>query len=151
MQPILFSLPGGTNVESYALMLSLAWLVGGVAFYREFRRLDWPLETMLFIMVGCIFGSVIGSVIFSVLFLDWHEIVPRLAATEFVGRTVIGGIIGGFVGVELTKWRLGYKHSTGDAFAVAIPIGHFFGRIGCLLAGCRGCSQATLVETFAFE
>ena len=49
MYPILFSLPGGTPVESYALMLGLAWLVGGTVFYKEFKRLGWPLETMLFI------------------------------------------------------------------------------------------------------
>jgi phosphatidylglycerol:prolipoprotein diacylglycerol transferase len=135
MQPILFEL-GGTPSESYLVMTVIAWAVGGTVFYKEFKRLAWPLETMLFVMAGCMFGAAIGSVIFSLLFLDWHEIGPRLRATEFVGRTVIGGIIGGYVGVELTKWRLGYKHSTGDAFAVAIPIGHVFGRIGCLLGGC---------------
>ena len=50
--------------------------------------------------------------------------------------SVIGGIIGGFIGVEIFKKIVGHEESTGDAFAIAIPIGHAIGRIGCFLSGC---------------
>jgi len=91
---------------------------------------------MLFIMVGCFFGALLGSVFFSILFVDWAEIPKRLSAMDFIGRTVIGGIGGGYLAVEVTKKWVNYPYSTGDAFALAIPLGHAIGRMGCFLGGC---------------
>ena len=48
-------------IDSYSIFFLLAWIIGGIVFYREFRRLDWELEQMLFVMAGCVFGAVIGS------------------------------------------------------------------------------------------
>jgi len=62
---------------------------------------------------------------------------PSLALNpETGGRTLIGGVIAGWLGVELAKWRLGIRRSTGDMFALALPAGEIFGRIGCYLNGC---------------
>ena len=46
------------------------------------------------------------------------------------------GISGGCIGVEIIKKIIGHKEPTGDAFALAIPLGHIIGRLGCLLGGC---------------
>lgn len=138
MHPILFHW-GDAPVESYGVFLFTGWLLGGVIFYREFRRLGWPLETMLFVMGGCIIGAVAGSLVFSVLFVSWEDLpqaVNGMKTLSFVGKTVVGGIAGGFIGVEITKKIIGYPHSTGDAFALAIPLGHGLGRMGCYLGGC---------------
>ena len=79
----------------------LGWAVGGVVFYREFRRRGWPLETMLFVMFGCAVGATVGSLVCSVLFFDWPEVWRRIEAREFVGRTVLGGIA-----AELVLWSV---------------------------------------------
>jgi len=110
--------------------------VGGVVFYREFRRMDWELEEMLFVMAGCIIGAVFGSYLFNVFFVGWEDIPDQVRMLDFAGKTVLGGIAGGFIGVEITKKKIGYPHSTGDAFALAIPLGHTIGRVGCFLGGC---------------
>lgn len=52
------------------------------------------------------------------------------------GKSVLGGLAGGYAGVELAKWRLGYTQTTGDLFAMIIPLGVVGGRLGCLLHGC---------------
>jgi hypothetical protein len=31
-------------IDSYSIFFLLAWIIGGIVFYREFRRLDWELE-----------------------------------------------------------------------------------------------------------
>lgn len=54
----------------------------------------------------------------------------------FGGKSVLGALAGGYAGVELTKWRLGYTQTTGDLFALVIPLGMICGRVGCLLHGC---------------
>ena len=52
------------------------------------------------------------------------------------GRTLIGGILLGWIGVVLARRRLGIQRPTGDLFALALPAGEAIGRIGCLLNGC---------------
>ena len=51
------------------------------------------------------------------------------------GKTIVGGLLGGYLGVELVKWIQGIRTRTGDLFAVPLCIGIGVGRIGCLLAG----------------
>jgi phosphatidylglycerol:prolipoprotein diacylglycerol transferase len=52
------------------------------------------------------------------------------------GRTVLGGVIGGWVAVELGKKWLRITAPTGDAFAFALAAGEAIGRIGCYFNGC---------------
>jgi prolipoprotein diacylglyceryltransferase len=49
---------------------------------------------------------------------------------------VIGALMGGYLGVEIAKKLVGIRHSTGDAFAVAVPLSLGIGRIACVLGGC---------------
>jgi len=68
MHPILYQ-SDTLIIDSYSVFFLLAWMVGGVVFYREFRRMGWELEQMLFVMVGAIVGAVIGSYIFNEIYL----------------------------------------------------------------------------------
>jgi phosphatidylglycerol:prolipoprotein diacylglycerol transferase len=52
------------------------------------------------------------------------------------GRTILGGVAGGYLAVMLTKRLLGITRPLGDLFAVAIAGGEAVGRWGCFLAGC---------------
>ena len=67
MHPILFE-AGSVSVDSYSFFFTLAWIVGGVVYYREFRRLGWALEEMLMVMGCCIIGAVFGSYLFNAIF-----------------------------------------------------------------------------------
>lgn len=52
------------------------------------------------------------------------------------GRTVLGGLLGGWIAVEITKKRAGFVGATGDRFAFPLSIALIFGRLGCVLQGC---------------
>ncbi len=52
------------------------------------------------------------------------------------GRTVLGGILGGWIAVEIAKPRLGIRVPTGDGFAVPLAVALACGRVGCALTGC---------------
>lgn len=52
------------------------------------------------------------------------------------GKSIIGGLAGGYLAVWWTKKRLGIRRSTGDGWALAIPSGEAVGRIGCFLNPC---------------
>jgi len=51
------------------------------------------------------------------------------------GKTIVGGLLGGWLAVELIKKITGIRRRTGDLFALPLCVGIAIGRIGCLLAG----------------
>lgn len=51
------------------------------------------------------------------------------------GKTIVGGLLGGWFAVEVTKKLQGITTRTGDLFAIPLCIGIAVGRIGCFLAG----------------
>lgn len=57
-------------------------------------------------------------------------------ATGLPGKTIEGGIAGGWIAVVLAKRALGVTRPTGDLFALALPAGEAIGRIACFIGGC---------------
>jgi phosphatidylglycerol---prolipoprotein diacylglyceryl transferase len=51
------------------------------------------------------------------------------------GQSIVGGLLGGLVGVELAKRMTRQSRSTGDALVLPLVAGIAVGRIGCFLAG----------------
>ena len=51
------------------------------------------------------------------------------------GKTIVGGLLGGWLGVEIVKRASGIRRRTGDLFALPLCVGIAVGRIGCFLAG----------------
>jgi prolipoprotein diacylglyceryltransferase len=51
------------------------------------------------------------------------------------GQSLVGGLLGGLIGVEIAKKLAGVRHSTGDVFVFPILLGIVIGRVGCCLAG----------------
>jgi phosphatidylglycerol---prolipoprotein diacylglyceryl transferase len=51
------------------------------------------------------------------------------------GKTIVGGLLGGWVAVEIVKKIEGIRTRTGDLFALPLCLGIAVGRIGCFLAG----------------
>ena len=83
---------------------------------------------------GCILGAGIGNKLLFLLEMPqaWAEFgIASLA----MGQTIVGGMIGGLVGIEIAKKLTGITHSTGDLFIVPFCVGLTVGRVGCFVAG----------------
>ncbi len=52
------------------------------------------------------------------------------------GKTVVTGIMGAYVAVELVKAALGIRDRTGDSFAIPLAVAMSIGRLGCFFNGC---------------
>lgn len=113
-------------------------LLGGVQLYRiTKRRKD---SSGLFssrnfaIVTGCIFGAALGNK--AVFWLEFPQLFrwdPALLLQS--GQSMVGGLLGGLIGVEISKKLSGIRHSTGDDFVYPTLLGIMTGRVGCFLAG----------------
>jgi prolipoprotein diacylglyceryltransferase len=89
------------------------------------------------VIVGGMVGALVGAKVLvllqhiDVIGSSWELLLLLLLQ----GKTVVGALLGGLIGVELTKKMIGVKQSTGDAFVYPLIVGTAVGRIGCFLTG----------------
>lgn len=81
-------------------------------------------------------GAGVGAAI-GMRLLFWLSNLNRIRdiAGVFSGKTVVGGLLGGLIGVELVKKLAGIRRSTGDLFVLPLITAMCIGRIGCFLTG----------------
>ncbi len=97
-----------------------------------------PQRTMLTLVavLGAVAGAFLGELPADAFGWAWRPPLTPADALPLGGRTVLGGLIGGWLAVEALKWRLGIRGSTGDGFALPLAIALTAGRLGCASAGC---------------
>ncbi|GAB2786498.1 prolipoprotein diacylglyceryltransferase [Hymenobacter luteus] len=129
---------GPLLVPVHLLLEVLAYSVG-YRFYQHLRtRTPDPIsdENRLWIFIGCAAGALLGSRVLGLL--EHPELLldpPGGWLYYFTNKTIVGGLLGGLVGVELTKKRLGVTTSSGDLMVYPILLAMCIGRLGCHLSG----------------
>ncbi|HSI73024.1 MAG TPA: prolipoprotein diacylglyceryl transferase family protein [Fimbriimonas sp.] len=123
------------------LFNGLAYVVGGFVFFLAARKRKLATDGFLTLALVGMVAGVVGAKVTQLLFQGVavsQAFDPRLG-----GRALLGGMICGWIGVEVAKRQLGIKRSTGDLFALALTSGEAVGRIGCFLGGCCYGSETT--------
>jgi phosphatidylglycerol:prolipoprotein diacylglycerol transferase len=113
-----------------------AFTAGGIVYWRRGNaatqpplRIDrWAL------IAGAALGAAAGSRLLFML-QYWHALQGGGLGAWLGGKTVVGGLLGGLIGVEVAKQATGWRLSTGDGFAWPLLVALIIGRIGCQLAG----------------
>jgi prolipoprotein diacylglyceryl transferase len=114
-------------------------LAATVVFISEARRRGAMNDQSLVAATGALVGGAIGMRL-----SGWAEhINPRfnptlMQAWEYGARSILGGLLGAYVGVLVAKRIGGYRGKTGDLFAPAVALGMAIGRIGCHLTEAPG-------------
>lgn len=138
MLPILLEW-GHFRVATHDAFSLLALGVGFTVYYRELRRRRMLDERIVLISIAALGGAVLGAR----MLLAWENVdfwtahlgrAPLSWIIENSGKSLIGAIAGGWTAIALAKRALGYRRSTGDAYAFALPIGVALGRVGCFLS-----------------
>ena len=95
-----------------------------------------PFSQRTSVMVGGLVGAVIGAKVLVVLN---HPYLWGNASDTLMlflqGKTIVGALLGGLIGVEVTKKIVGISVSTGDAFVCPLIVGMAIGRLGCFFTG----------------
>ncbi len=99
------------------------------------RTIQSPTNRRWLIIAAAAVGALLGSRILGLL-----DQAPQLALHWRVlqlpgGKTIVGGLLGGWLAVEIAKPFAHIRARTGDLFAVPLCLGIAIGRIGCFLAG----------------
>ncbi|WP_308162129.1 prolipoprotein diacylglyceryl transferase family protein [Bacillus sp. ISL-18] len=124
------------GMHPHLLFESLAYFIGFRVYLYTRNKERIPLDKAIWVVVGATLGAAIGS---KVLYWfespvktveNWNNIIYLVE-----GKTIVGGLLGGLIGVESAKKCIGWTRSTGDDFVLPITIGMMIGRIGCFLTG----------------
>lgn len=124
------------GIHPHLLFESLAYFIGFRVYLYTRNKERIPMEKALWIVVGAIFGAFLGSKIVYWMenpvktFQQWNTLTYMME-----GKTIVGGLLGGLIGVETAKKVIGWTRSTGDDFVLPLAVGQMIGRIGCFLTG----------------
>ncbi|WP_396170910.1 prolipoprotein diacylglyceryl transferase family protein [Flavobacterium sp.] len=145
-EPILF----GFKINIHLVFEYLAFFIG-YKYYVYLRKKKTDIirtPNRLSIILGAAIGAFLGSRIIG--FLE-NPIVPSDLVTllkELNTKTIMGGLFGGLLGVELAKKIIREKQSSGDLFTFPIILGIFIGRIGCFLSGTNEFTYGNVTTSF---
>ncbi len=88
------------------------------------------------LVVAAVLGAAVGSKLLHHLA---HPSLWREGLSDPVhlmgGKTIVGGLVGGWIAVEAWKKHAGIRERTGDVYVLPLAVGMMIGRVGCFLGG----------------
>lgn len=134
--PVYFSI-GSFQLHPHILFESLAYAIAFRLVILNSRNDTIKPTQRTSVIVGGMVGALVGAK--SLVLLQHLDLLPQdwqqFLLLFIQGKTVVGAILGGLIGVELTKKMIGLTRSTGDVFVYPLIVGTAIGRIGCFLTG----------------
>jgi phosphatidylglycerol:prolipoprotein diacylglycerol transferase len=127
----------GLSLPMYTLLVGLGLVAGAAWYFLSLRGTVRTKGNGLVIFIAAFGGSTLGAKL-PMLVAHWAQLAPggNLAVLLDSGRTVVGGLIGGALGVWVVKKALGITQRLGNHIAPAAALGIGIGRLGCFCAGC---------------
>ena len=132
--PVLIPL-GGWRIHPHVFFEVLAYVAAAGVFLWLRRRHGDPLSgaDRLSLVTAIFVGALVGGRL-----LAWFD-SPGAQSRGIVGlmdgKTLVGGLVGGWIATEMEKRRMGVRRPTGDLYVYPLIAGIAIGRIGCLLSG----------------
>ena len=135
--PVVFHL-FGLALPAHAVFEALAYFIGVRLYLWLRRRSPDPVSdpNRWTVLIGAIAGAGLGSKLLG--FAEHPELWPLVTvnpASLLAAKTILGGLLGGIIGVEIAKKATGITRSTGDLYVFPLLAGIIIGRLGCALTG----------------
>ncbi|BCI54866.1 diacylglyceryl transferase [Mycolicibacterium litorale] len=130
---------GPVAVPVHGVFVGLGVLAALVVFVAEARRRGAVNEQSVVAAAGALVGGAIGMRLSGwARHLDLTSNPSLAEAWQSGSRSILGGLLGAYLGVLVAKRIGGYRGKTGDLFAPAVALGIAVGRIGCHLTEAPG-------------
>ncbi|MCB1272780.1 MAG: prolipoprotein diacylglyceryl transferase [Leucobacter sp.] len=129
----------GPPLDTHGVFVALGLAAGGLVFWAEARRRNVTDPRIPYLVLG----ALIGAGIFARLGTWAQHLDPsknlNLVEQLLHGNTsILGALVGAWLGVHVTKRIVGYRERTGDLFAPAVALALVIGRVGCFLTELPG-------------
>jgi phosphatidylglycerol:prolipoprotein diacylglycerol transferase len=127
----------GWNINIHLVLEYVAFFVA-YRYYVHLRKgTADPISSSnrLSIILGAAIGALMGSRIVGFLENPLVDFSASNLIQLYNVKTIMGGLFGGLLGVEIAKRIIKESSSSGDLFTLPIIAGIFIGRIGCFLSG----------------
>jgi len=127
----------GLELQTFGLMLALAFVVCGLIVAARLRELGKPVDWAYEYLFAAMAGGIVGARVWWVA-ENWDEASGDVLGSLFsgTGLTFYGGALGGALAVLFVAWRKGELNARMfDLGAAPLAAGYAVGRIGCQLAG----------------
>lgn len=130
---------GPVSVDVHNVFVALGVSAALLVFIYEARRRGAVNEQSVVAAAGALIGGAIGMRLTGWMrHLDFSANPSLAQAWQFGSRSILGGLLGAYLGVLIAKRIGGYRGKTGDLFAPAVALGMAIGRIGCHLTEAPG-------------
>ncbi len=113
----------------------LGFLTGALVLWRWSRAQKLDTQGMKTVALAGIVGGVAGAKMTQWI-VGEGGLTGAILNPHSGGKSLVGGLICGWLAVEIAKRVLGINRSTGDGWALALPAGEAVGRVGCFFNGC---------------
>lgn len=145
-EPVVF----GIKVNVHLILEYLAFLIAFRYYIFLRKKSDDEIsdKNRLSIILGAILGAFLGSRLIGFLENPLISFSTLNVIHLLNTKSVMGGLFGGLIGVELSKKIIKEGRSSGDLFTYPIIIGIIIGRIGCFLSGIKEFTYGSTTRFF---
>ena len=121
-------------IPTHALFVGLGVVAATLVFVVEARRRGHTDDRLLIVVTGALVGGALFMRLGTWLqHVDLRDNASLAEQWAYGNRSILGGLVGAWLGVHVAKRLCGYQLRTGDLFAPAVALGMAVGRIGCFL------------------
>ncbi|HRI59510.1 MAG TPA: prolipoprotein diacylglyceryl transferase [Saprospiraceae bacterium] len=127
---------GSAKIPAHLVFEMLAYTLGYRLYVRQRARSQDLIsdENRWWIFIGAAAGALLGSHLLGIL--ENPQNLAHLNLLLWMGnKTIVGGLLGGLAGVEITKKIISVSASSGDLMTYPLIAGLAMGRLGCHFAG----------------
>lgn len=137
----------GKTISTYFLAALAGIFMAGIYTCRIAKKRGYDDNDMIVTLLVAAVGTLLGGhMLYGITNIQYWEYLLSAGSIKkffdysvliFGGSVFYGGLLGGMAAAEIYIKKKGWDFGTYfDMIAPAIPLFHFFGRIGCFLGGC---------------